>query len=51
MVVIVIGAVGIVTKCLVQDLEELEKKTGWMETIQTAALLRLVRIMRWVLEN
>ena len=47
---IVIGALGTVTKGLVQGLEDL-KITGGMETIQTTALLRLARIWKRVLET
>ena len=46
---IVIGALGTVTKGLVQGLEDLEMK-GPMKTIQTIALLRSARIQRRVLE-
>ena len=42
---IVIGALGIVTKGLVQELEDLEI-TGQVKTIQTTALLRSARILR-----
>ena len=44
---IVIGALGTVTKGLVQGLEDLEI-TGQVETIQTTALLRSARILRRV---
>ena len=47
---IVIGAVGIVTKGLVQELESLEI-TRWVETVQTSAVLRSARILRRVLET
>ena len=47
---IVIGALGIVTKGLVQGLEDLEI-TGRVEIIQTTALLRSARILRRVLET
>ena len=47
---IVIGALGTVTKGLVQGLEDLEIK-GWVKTIQTIALLRSARILRRVLET
>ena len=47
---IVIGALDIVTKELVQVLEDLEIRRG-QEIIQTTALLRLVRILRRVLET
>ena len=41
---IVIGALGTVTKGLVKGLEDL-KIMGWVETIQTTALLRLRRVL------
>ena len=47
---IVISALGTVTKGLVQGLEDLEI-IGWVETIQTTALLRSARILRRVLET
>ena len=47
---IVVGALGTVTKGLVKRREELEIR-GWVETIQTTALLRLARILRRVLET
>ena len=47
---IVIGALGTVTKGLVQELEDLEIR-GRMETLQTTAGLRLARILRRVLET
>ena len=47
---IVIGALGTVTKGLVQRLENLEI-TGQEETVQTTALLRYARILRRVLET
>ena len=43
---IVIGALGTITK----GLEDLEIG-GWVETIQTTALLRTARILRRVLET
>ena len=46
---IVIGALGIITKGLLKVLEDLEVG-GWVETIQTTALLRTARILRRVLE-
>ena len=46
---IVIGALGTVTKGLIQELEDL-KITGRVETFQTTALLRSARILRRVLE-
>ena len=47
---IVIGALGTVTKGLLKDLEDLEVG-GWVETIQTTALLRTARILTRVLET
>ena len=47
---IVIDALGTIPKWLVKGLEDLEIK-GQVETIQTAALLRLARILRQVLET
>ena len=47
---IVIGALGIVTKWLVQRLEDLKIK-GRMETLQSTLLLRSARIPRRVLET
>ena len=47
---IVIGALDTVTKGLVKGWEDLEIG-GRVETIQTTALLRTARIMRWVLET
>ena len=47
---IVICAFGTVTKGLLKGQEDLEVG-GWVETVQTTALLRTVRIMRWVLET
>ena len=47
---IVIGAFSTVTKGLQKGLEELEVG-GRVETIQTTALLRTVRILRKVLET
>ena len=49
-ILIVIGTLGMVTKGLVQELEDL-KVRGRVETIQTTALLRLARILRRVLET
>ena len=46
---IVIGAFSAVTKGLLKGLEDLEVR-GWVETIQTSALLRTARILRRVLE-
>ena len=46
----VIGPLGTVTKVLVQWLEDLEI-TGRVETIQTTALLRSVRILQRALET
>ena len=45
-----IGAFGTVTKRLLKGLEDLEVG-GWVETIQTTALLRTARILRRVLET
>ena len=47
---IVIGALGTVTKVLVDGLEDLEIR-GRVKTIQTNALLRTARIVRRVLET
>ena len=47
---IVIAAFGTVTKGLLKDLEDLEVG-GWVETIQTIALLKTARILRRVLET
>ena len=47
---IVIGAFGTVTKGLLKGLEDFEFG-GRVETIQTTALLRMVRILRRVLET
>ena len=47
---IVSGALGTVTKGLLKGLEDLEIR-GQVETIQTIALLRSVRILRRVLET
>ena len=47
---IVIGVFETITKELLKELEDLEVG-GQMETIQTAALLRMARIMRRVLET
>ena len=47
---IVIGALGTVTKGLLNGLEDLEIG-GRVETIQTTALLRTARILRRVLET
>ena len=49
-ILIVIGALGTVTKGLVQELKDLEIRER-VETIQTTALLRIVRILRWGLET
>ena len=49
-ILIVIGALGTVTKVLLQGLEDLEIR-GQVETIQTTALLRSARILRIVLET
>ena len=50
LVPIVISALGTVTKGLLKGLEDLEV-SGRVETIQTTALLRTVRILRRVLET
>ena len=50
MIPILIGALGTNLKGLVKGLEDL-KIRGQMETIQTAALLRLARILMRVLET
>ena len=47
---IVIGALGTITKELVQGLEDLEIR-GRVKTIQTTALLRSARILRRVLKT
>ena len=47
---IVIGAFGTVTKGLLKGLDDL-KVGGRVETIQTTALLRTVRMLRRVLET
>ena len=47
---IVISAFGTVTKGLLKGLEDLEFG-GWVETIQTTALLRTAWILRRVLET
>ena len=47
---IVIGAFGTVTKGLLKGLEDLEVG-GRVETIQTTASLRTVRVLRRVLET
>ena len=49
-ILIVIGALGTATKGLLKGLEDLEI-TGRVETIQTTAFLRSVRIPRKVLET
>ena len=49
-VLIVIGAFGIITKGLLKGLEDLEVG-GQTETIQMTALLRTARILRQVLET
>ena len=46
----VFGAFRTVTKGLVQELEDMEIR-GWVEIIQTTALLRSARILRRVLET
>ena len=47
---IVIGALGTVTKGLLKGLDDLEIGRR-VETIQTTALLKTARILRWVLET
>ena len=47
---IVIGALGTITEGLLKGLEDLEIG-GWVETIQTTALLRMARILRRDLET
>ena len=47
---IVIGVLGTVTKGILKGLEDLEVG-GWVETIQTTALLRTARILRRILET
>ena len=49
-ILIVIGALGTVTKGLIQGLVDLEIR-GRVETIQTKALLRLARIPRGMMET
>ena len=49
-VTIVIGALGTVTKGLLKGLEDLEVG-GRVEAIQTTALVRTARILRWVLDT
>ena len=46
---VVIGALGTITKGLIQGLEDLEIM-GWVETVQTTVFLRMTRILRRVLE-
>ena len=45
-----IGALGTVTEGLLKELEDLEVG-GRVETIQTTALLKTIRILRRVLET
>ena len=47
---IVVGVFSAVTKGLIKGLEDLEIK-GWVETLQTAAILKSARILRRVLET
>ena len=47
---IMIGALGTIAKGLLKGLEDLEVG-GWVETIQTTALLRTTRILKRVLET
>ncbi len=50
LVTIVIGPLGTVTKGLLKELEDLEIG-GRVETIQTTAFLRTIRVLRRVLET
>ena len=50
MIPILIGALDITTKGLVQDMMDFEIR-GRLETIQTIALLKSARILRGVLET
>ena len=50
MLLTVVGSLGTVSKELVQGLKDLEIR-GWVESIQTAALLKSVRILSRVLET
>ena len=47
---IVTGALGTISNSLVKGLEDLEIR-GLVETIQTIALLRSARILKWFLET
>ena len=47
---ILIGALGTITKGLLKGLGYLEIG-GRVETIQTSALLKMARILRWILET
>ena len=47
---VVTGALGMITKGLIKELEDLYIR-GQVETIQTTALLRLAKILRRVLET
>ena len=49
-ILIVVGALGTVPKRLKKRLKVLEIR-GKIETLQTTALMRLVRILRRVLKN
>ena len=49
-ILILIGALGAITKGLVQELNDLEIR-GRVKIIQTTALFRSTRILRRVLEN
>ena len=49
-ILIVIGTFGTVTKGLLKGVEDLEVG-GWVETIQSTALLRTARILRRVQET
>ena len=50
MIPIVIGALGIIPKCLVKLVEDL-KIRGQLETIRTKVLLRSFKILSWFLET
>ena len=46
----VIGALGTITKGLLKGMEDLEVG-GRVETIQTTALQRMAKILKWVQET
>ena len=50
MILIVVGALGVISKCLLKGLEDLDIR-GHVETIQTTTLFRTARILRRVLET